>query len=488
MKKIIVFVLSALMLISLSLVSFAADDFVISEVNFDVALNFDGTASVQEKWTIEYFTVGQGFDRYFDINNKSLSSVYNYGEIKDLTVKINDGAPIETGTGNNTYSFSTTANTHNLVRIKSPSAAETKTYTISYTLTDAIKDTGKNAQFAFIFVGDSFPLTSNNLTATITVPEGFEATIPEGFEGEVNGRVATITQKRCYDKFFVNVETDGDAFKEVKLPKFSKAAESFNAFSKVLVKYIVLILAVIFVLAAVVVALFSDRIVRFKLEKHAAKKFYKGENATISQSNNMGACEIFKMLEPYSRISPKATTKKITTLFAFTVLECMEKGYIKNSGGKLIIGICNDNEKPYIKSVMNFLKSLCEKGHGGYVLDMKFAQRVNAECENNYDVIANYLGSFYALIPSAKSKTIKNNAELYESAYIIKLGAEKEKTAATFGDSFLAVSGGAKTYDERVFASMFTSFNKLFADSENEGVKAIVLAVKAMNNVLLKSK
>jgi hypothetical protein len=139
------------------------------------------------------------------------------------------------------------------------------------------------------------------------------------------------------------------------------------------------------------------------------------------------------------------------------------------------------------------LKSFSTQKGNRYIIDKEFAERVVAECEVKYDIIANYLSTFYALVDGEKTGFFmkKENQELYKAVYALKLSAENIKPKPTFAQCMNTVSAGLKTKDADVFAMMYGSAapDKMFDKGSGlKGEKELCEAVAAMYKVFIKSK
>lgn len=465
----------------------------ISAVDIDAVVNTDGTVSVTEAWTVSYLTESGGLTRSFDIYTGAadgLTLLQQYDEIKDVSVAI-DGKPApESETEINSYSFGkATDGSCYMLTINSPSAQVTKTYTITYTITGAVKKKSGDANFSFMFIGKTLPYSCNNVTVTVTPPAGIDAdkiSVPETSKGEVSENGAVFASKYVYDTLAVEVSMPDSPFERGALSSYSAAKANLKAFGRVLARVLPWIIAVIAVILLTIFALFGERIRRAKLEKKAMAS----DAETLP--TEYSPCETYKILVPYSRIHPKATSKKVPYLFALALLECIEKGYIVPDGEKLLVGTPTAEVPSYIHSVLNFVKTFCTKQNGRYVIDKDFGKRVQAECDSHYDLIANYLISFYELIPAAGGKFFRKeqNREFYKKACAVKNTAAKSKSKAAYTDLVRRVLAGEKTENPEIFAMMFSSLSadKFFACGAEKSVSAVAEALGGMYSVFIKSK
>ncbi len=469
----------------------------ISAVDIDAVVNTDGTVSVTENWTVDYLGASEGFTRNLDVYtglDDGLTLLQQYDEITGVGVAI-DGKPArESTTEMNAYIFQkATDGSCYTIMVNSPSAQVTKTYTITYTIRGAVKKMSGDAVFSFVFIGNTLPYTCNNVTVTVTPPTGLEAdriSVPEMSNGEVDENGAVFASKYVNSTLAVEVTMPDSPFERGSLVSYSAAKANLKAFGRVLSRVLPWIIAVIAVIILAVFVLFGERIRRAKLEKEATK--LDTESLPEMLPTEYSPCETYKILVPYSRIHPKATSKKIPYLFALALLECIEKGYIVPDGENLLVGMPTAEVPSYIHSVLNFVKTFCINQNDRCVIDKDFGKRVQAECASHYDLIANYLISFYDLISAADAKFFRKekNREFYKEACVVKNTAAKSKSKTVYTDLVRRVLAGEKAGSPEIFAMMFSSLSaeKFFASGVEESVSAVAEAISGMYSVFIKSK
>lgn len=467
----------------------AASSEAVASVHFDLYPDTDGTLNVTETWNIEYSGTGEGFTRWIDSASGGLSELQAYDSISDINVKINGDAISENTTEVNYYNYGNSADgkSFNIV-IVSPSAAETKEYTISYTVNGVLKKQGSDVRCAYMLIGNTFQYTSNNVTATVYIPDGIkleDVVVNDETVPLVNGSTVEYNAGRVYDTFSLDISMPSDVFDTSAMVSYSAFKNSLKNFGQVLVNVIFVVVVIVLAAAVIGLSLFWEKIRRLSVEKKA-KKSAVAEQTSLPEG--ISACKAYKMLVPYSRVNPKSTSKKVPSLFAMAVLECIEKGYIVKKGDELIVGVPECEEDAYILSVLNFLITFCEKKLNRYVITSDFDERVKNECMSNYDSITNYLSSFYALIPEMDAKFLKTeaNRKLYIDSFNFKNAVKKESLKCTFKQGINDVLDGSKTSDKQIFAMMFTG--KVFEASGRDCAAALAQAVGAMYDVFVKSK
>ncbi len=498
MKKLILS-LVFIFTLTLSLFVVSAGAFEIVTTDVDIVLDKDGDAFVTEKWNVSYSEQEALFYRHFDAYSAdgTLSLIQKYGEITDVKVKI-DGKEIAETAGKNAYTFRNEEADGDMcyvLEINCPSANTTREYEISYKLTDSIKQNGKNANFSFMFIGEKFCYTSNNVTVNVIFPEDVNSSdidIPDGYNAEVKDNKAVFFSSRVGNTFAVSASCDKEYFNEENLVNYSEAVQKLNELMSGLKKVLPVILVAVGICLVVLFVLLPDRLARISLEKKVRKELKADPEKQFVHPEGKTACECYKLLNPSSKTNPVATAKRIPVLFAMAILECMEYGYIIEEDEKLIVGTPRKDVPAYIASVLNFLKSFSTQKGNRYVIDKDFAERVVAECEVKYDLITNYLSTFYSLVEGESLKFFikKENKEIYKSVYALEKYAEDVKNKPSFSECTDLVLTGSKTTDADVFAMMYASASdKIFAKSSGtKGEKELCEALAAMYRVFIKSK
>lgn len=476
----------------------AAESMLITGVQIDAVVNTDGTVSVTETWTVEPAADDRGFERQIDLYDGSglneMTLLQKFDEVKDVKVKIDGVAAEESPSGNNTYTAKQAADARSFdIDISSPTVNTEKVYTIEYTLVGAVKQNAGKAVFSYRVIGKTFRLTSNNVVVNVVLPSGIDLS-DVLTDGEIKDEnTVSFHSKRVYDVFQISLEMDDSVFDKGALASYSSFAESMVSFGSAVRSVLPVILFVIFAIVIILVVLLRDRLCRRKVERGVARIMTKDSLDNIdSVPNDKTPCETYKMLMPYSRVSPKSTSKIVPLLFALSMLECIENGYIAADGEALIVGTPKTEVPSYIASTLNFLKEFCAKKEDRYVIDASFADKIRNECMTHYDLIANYLATFYNLIPAVDGKFFKNerNREFYEKAYAVKLKCEKLKSKLTFEDCIGNVLEGEKVSDEKIFAMMFSSLSneKIFAVKTTSAAGYLARAFGAVYSVYVKSK
>lgn len=466
-----------------SVCAYAATAETILSVHFDLYPNKDGTLDVTEVWSVKYGGTGESFTRWIDTPEGGLDALYGYSSISNVTALVNGS---KDNVENLTSEFSADGKSFDIT-VESVEAAEEMEYTFSYTVNGALKKQGNDVRLAYMLIGNYLQFTCNNVTATIQFPdeisvEDIAVNAEDGTAVDMN--CVNYDMGRVYTTFGVDVSVASDIFDTSAMVKYSPFKNSLKAFGQSIIKVGGVLLAVAAAVAVVILVLFYEKIRRFSVEKNAKNS----TEAVDALPEGISPCKAYKMLVPYSRINPVSTSKKVPALFAMAILECMEKGYIVRKDDELIVGIPENEDEAYIMSVLNFLVSMSEKKFNRYVIDSDFGEKVMAECASQYDNIANYLASFYALIPAMDSKFLKDeaNRKAYTDCFVLKNAIRKENCRCTFAECADAVLDCAKVSDKQIFAMLFS--NKIFDASGRDCTAVIAKSIKAMYDVFVKSK
>lgn len=500
MKKLMSLTIVFLMLFSsLFALTVSADEqlMYLDATDIEAVVNADGTVNVTEVWHVTATAQDRGFDRKIDLydskGENEMQLIDKIDEIKDVTVQIDGVSAREAASGVNTFTAGQSSDGKSFdIHISSPTVNTEKVYTIAYTLVGAVKKDGGSAVFSYRVIGKTFLQTSNNITVNVILPDGIDMN-DLVTDGAVHDKTVSFDSRRVSDMFHVSVKMDASVFDDGALASYSSFTESLKGFGSKIKSAIPVILFILVSVIVVLIVLLPDKLRRAKTERRVSKIMIKDSLSNIEAlPAGLTPCEAYKMLEPYSRAFPKKTAKNVPLLFALAVLECIEKGYIAVSDTDLIVGTPSGEVPDYILSVLNFIKSLCAKKDGKYVIDSAFVSAVQNECASHYDMIAGYLASFYALVPAVDDKFFKSadNRAFYEKAYAVKLSAEKSKSKLTLEDCISCVLAGESVGHMHIFAMMFSSLSneKLLAAKNESAVGAIAVAVNAMYNVYVKSK
>ncbi|MCD7774927.1 MAG: DUF2207 domain-containing protein [Clostridiales bacterium] len=497
MKKIISVMITLVITAALCVTAFGANEDVksITSVDISAQLNADGTVSVEESWVVEFNTLPTGFSRSIDIYDggvtNSVSLMQKYDEIRDISVTVNNTVVDDYVTSG----LSSSGTSYDIEIGDLGLASQTVTYNISYVIEGAVKEIGDEGNFSFVFIGDSFVSTCNNVTITVITPESVgmdNISVDEEdshFE-EKTDNSATFSASRVGKTFAVSVSVPSSVFDDDSLASYSAFTEKFNSFKSGFLAALPWIIAVIAAVLVVIFVLFWDKIRRYKYEKETKQELRdEGEGEVHLLPEGISACVGYKMIAPYSKAKPKNTSKKVPYLFGMAVLECVEKGRILNCDEGLMIMEPKEDDPAYIQSVLKFLRTFSAQELGNYIVDSRFAEKVQRECETNYDNIGNYLTAFYHLIPTINNKFFKNNEniEKYEKVYAVKIAASEGKRKKNYNEYLSAVIEGARTDDPDIFAMMLVSSSgKFFEESGRDKMSAISDALGMMYKVYAK--
>lgn len=205
MKKSIVFLLfiSFMIWITTKPVQASSSDLFLNHLDFTAQINSDGSMDVTEKWDIKinetntlYKTFKIDKTRYSNISNVVVTDVTN-GAYTQLKKSNQWMYHLPKGTyfgGLNAYDEFEIA-----WGVGLDNSSDTRSYTISYRVTDAISKYSDYAELYWQFVGKDFEVDAKHITGTILLP--FDANNAEeikvwGHTEDLNGEIyATDTNK-----------------------------------------------------------------------------------------------------------------------------------------------------------------------------------------------------------------------------------------------------------------------------------------------------
>ena len=509
MKKIILFIVAAaLLILCLPVTSFAAAH-AVNAVDIIARLNADGSASVTEVWSIAYFDAEDGFKRVIDSYNgkkDGLTSLQKYTGLADFAVSIN-GVPAKDGAdGKETYSAEyDEANSCYVVNVIYPAEREIVEYTVSYTVNGAVKsgkaDGTQRAMFGFEFISRSMG-TCNNVTATVKLPNAVSAEdiiIPptaQTYLREVSDGTVTFSSADSSGSglvsgtFSAELYAPVSSFDEEVLPSYSSLADTMVNAKTVIFDYV--IPGVITVVAAVLIVyfiLFAYKRKINKIYKKTKKETDVKKASPVSVPDALTPVQAYGYMTPYPRIAPKHMTKQLPGIFGLAVLECIEAGYITAKNGALKVVEAPDDAPEYRRIVMSFLNYFADRSTADNIIDEHFSEAVRLECERGYDMIVNYMTAFYDSIPKMPRGYLKdaNNAAVFVEANKAKIFAAKSSVYKTWADAANAVLADTPVASPDVFA-VVNRGSKSFESNGTDSVSAISSAIFYIANVLIKSK
>lgn len=175
-KFLLTLIFGLLALFSTAIISNASSsDLYLNKLNFDVQINTDGSMDVTETWDIDvedtntlFKTFEMDKTRFSNITNVEVSEIQSDGTEKDFKEiselmyhvtkncyygLINDDGDFEIAWG-----------------VGLDSDSDTRTYKISYTVKDAIKNCEDCSELYWQFVGKDFEVDAKKITGTITLP------------------------------------------------------------------------------------------------------------------------------------------------------------------------------------------------------------------------------------------------------------------------------------------------------------------------------
>lgn len=149
----------------------------LKDLKYNVILNTDGTADVIEEWNIKVSETNTLF-KTFNLDSTKYGKITNV-HVKDITGGINQeffdtgvyAYHVEKG---GFYALNRSYNEFEIAWGVSIESAETRTYQISYTITDAIKNYNDCSEFYWQFIGNTNAISASRIKGIIKLPEGIK--------------------------------------------------------------------------------------------------------------------------------------------------------------------------------------------------------------------------------------------------------------------------------------------------------------------------
>lgn len=143
------------------------------DLKYDVKLNADGTANITETWNIEvedtntlFKTFELDSSKYGDITNVQVSEITNTG-VQDF---VNSGKYAYHVDKGKFYALATNSKEFEIAWGVSIDGTQNKTYKISYTINNAVKNYNDCSEFYWQFIGKTNGIPADKVTGTIKLP------------------------------------------------------------------------------------------------------------------------------------------------------------------------------------------------------------------------------------------------------------------------------------------------------------------------------
>lgn len=197
LNKIIIAILAFCSIIIISNISNASGGLRLKNLNYDVTLNADGSATVEETWRISIEDTNTLF-KTFEIDSSK------YKEITDVKVTEVKSSGNVNFTKINQYKYHVDKNCYYALVYKGKfeiawgAHAEdvTKTYKISYKIIDAIKNYNDCSEFYWQFISTDSEIPANKVTGTIKLPNAVEdiEELRAWAHGPLNGNIEKVSK------------------------------------------------------------------------------------------------------------------------------------------------------------------------------------------------------------------------------------------------------------------------------------------------------
>lgn len=194
--KLIAFILSTIFaLFIMQNLSFASSDFELKSMNFDANLNEDGSMNVTETWNIDVRSETNTLFKTFKVDSNK------YKEIKDVKVSQIEGNEEITFNLKNKEVLHVDKNCYYGLINKNGDFEIAwginedygkKTYKVSYTVVDAIKNYKDCSELYWQFIGKDFQIDIDRVTGTINIPTAVvdKEEIRAWAHGPLNGNIS----------------------------------------------------------------------------------------------------------------------------------------------------------------------------------------------------------------------------------------------------------------------------------------------------------
>ncbi|MBQ3413764.1 MAG: DUF2207 domain-containing protein [Clostridia bacterium] len=351
----------------------SSSDLFLNNLNFDAIVNSDGSMDVTETWDIDiedtntlFKTFKTDKSKYSGIENVKVSQVEKNGTVTELK-EINE--LMYHVTKNCYYGLKNKEGNFEIAwGVGLDSGSARRTYKISYTVKDTIKNCDNFSELYWQFVGKDFEINAENITGKITLPSNARdkrnikvwghieslngeiyATSPNTVEFEIDkfrhGRFVEIRVAIPEEIHIYSNRVDHELSIQDIINEETKWADAANRRRErsIVGATLIYILAILFVIGLCV--LFIYRIIKnISIYKKLPEKFKKSQDIKYYRDlpdENSTPGEAYRMLK--SKLTEFYSTE-IGNIFAATLLDLSLKGLIEFE---------NDNsEKSNIKIIM----------------------------------------------------------------------------------------------------------------------------------------
>lgn len=304
--------------------AFGASDFSVDKVDFTAELRNDGSVLITEEWTVTFSDESDGFIREIIIPQENFE-IFN--DIRDVSVSVDGNGCSEvsdTSVVNGTYSLEKTEDRYT-IRWFMSSKNETRTFSLRYVQTGAVKLYNDRAYFYCTVANEESNLLCRNVTVTVKTPAECYA---EDFSIVESGSLAG--KKSDSQVVFTATNAVGLIKTGLSMPSSLFDTASLTVIVDDNRAEIAVIVITCFVCAAVAAfgvyyILNYRKLFRKNREKKCRRKAH-------SESSYEAQYGILKKLSPARIINiVSGQTVSGADMFIVTFLDLLERGYIKAS-------------------------------------------------------------------------------------------------------------------------------------------------------------
>ena len=178
----------------------AASDFTLKQIDFNVILNQDGSMHVTETWNVKIHGTTNTLFKTFEIDSSKYKSIQNVNVAEITNGKSSNFTQINNEMYHVTtdcfYALKTNSKEFEIAWGINKNSGN-RTYQISYTVKDAIKNYNDCAELYWQFIGKDFSSDVDLVTGTISLPDGAtKEDIRAWAHGPLNGNINIDSAKQ----------------------------------------------------------------------------------------------------------------------------------------------------------------------------------------------------------------------------------------------------------------------------------------------------
>lgn len=335
----VVLIIALLLTFIMPTAAFGVSSCSVDKVDYIAELRSDGSALITEEWTVTFSGESDGFTREIIVPEDNFEV---FSDMRDISVAVDGSGCSEvssTSAVSGTYALEKAENSY-IINWFIPSENETRTFTLRYVLTGAVKLYNERAYFFCTAANESDNLLCRNVTLTVKAPENCFA---EDFVIVESDSLAG--RKADGEVVFAAVNAAGLIRTGVSMP-----VQLFDTSSLVVIlddntaEITVLVILLVLLLVCVGFGIYFAVNYKKLFRKHWEKKCRKKVQEEYSYRSQQRLLEKFSPARIISIVSEKTASE--ADMFVVTFLDLLNRGYIKAENSTL-----HSSEKSYTDSV-----------------------------------------------------------------------------------------------------------------------------------------